>query len=309
MIPHGGELAALTTATLWAVTSVLFTLAGRTLPPTTLNFVRTGFAALLLALTLFLTAGHFWPAAPPARLFDLALSGLIGLAIGDNLLFHGYQWIGPRLTSLLMTFVPPISALLAWIHLGERLTPADLVGMALVLGGVGWVVVERGPRVAPAQVEAPPPAPPSPSRHRTLGVLCGIGGALCQSVGAIFAKRGMTAIDPLPATLVRMVSAAAVLALVLLVTGRGAKARPSRFTSRLAALILVASFLGPYLGVWLSLVSLHRTRAGIALTLMAMSPILVIPIARFVLGERPTRRAIAGTFIAVSGVAWLLLRS
>jgi drug/metabolite transporter (DMT)-like permease len=77
----------------------------------------------------------------------------------------------------------------------------------------------------------------------------------------------------------------------------------------LAALTLSASFLGPYLGVWLSLVSLHRTRAGIALTLMAMSPILVIPVSRFALGERPTRRAIAGTLMAVCGAAWLLLRS
>jgi drug/metabolite transporter (DMT)-like permease len=311
MIP--GEIAALSTAALWAVTSILFTLAGRALPLTLLNFVRTGLAAGLLALTLLLTTGQLWPAAArSARVFDLALSGLIGLAIGDNLLFHGYQWIGPRLTSLLMTLVPPISAIIAWLHLGERLTPADLVGMALVLGGGGWVVVERGPSQAGAASEPGPEDRPSSHerhRHRTLGVLCGIGGALCQSVGAIFAKRGMTAIAPLPATLVRMVAAAAALALVLLVTGRAASARPGLWSKRLAALTLSASFLGPYLGVWLSLVSLHRTRAGIALTLMAMSPILVIPVSRFALGERPTRRAIAGTLMAVCGAAWLLLRS
>jgi drug/metabolite transporter (DMT)-like permease len=302
---HAGELAALTTGLLWAFTSVMFTLAGRRIPLTALNLLRTGLAAIFLALTLWLATGSPWPAsAPTPRIFDLALSGLIGLAIGDNLLFHGYQWIGPRLSSLLMTLVPPISATIAWIHLGERLDPADLTGMALVLGGVVWVIAER---------RSPAPATPhlaggphGPSRHRTLGVLCGIGAAISQSVGAIFAKQGMAAIDPLPATLIRMVTAFGVLAVVLLVTGRTPAIFAPLKSRRVLALTLSASLLGPYLGVWLSLVGLHRTAAGVALTLMAMTPIFVIPVSRYALGEQPTRRAIAGTILAVAGVALLL---
>jgi drug/metabolite transporter (DMT)-like permease len=299
VISHRGELAALGTALLWSITSVLFTLAGRRIPPTTLNLLRTGLAAIFLTSTLFLLTGHPWPQdAPPARVLDLVLSGLIGLALGDNFLFHGYQWIGPRLTSLLMTLVPPISATIAWVHLHERLDPPALLGMAMVLGGVAWVVAERHPEAATI----------APSRHRALGVLCGIGGAMCQSVGAIFAKRGMTAIDPLPATLIRMVSAFAALAVVFLVLGK-APATPSRIRSRPAlGLTLIASLLGPYLGVWFSLVALHYTKAGIALTLMAMSPIFVIPISRRVLGEHASRRAFAGAILAVTGVALLLRR-
>ena len=304
MSSHAGEVAALTTGCIWAFTSILFTLAGRRLPLTALNLLRTGLATLFLALTLLVVTGRAWPTgAPTGSVLTLALSGLIGLAIGDNLLFHGYQWIGPRLSSLLMTLVPPISATIAWVQLGERLDPADRTGMALVLGGVVWVIAERRP-AAPAADSSP--GTRAPARHRTLGVLCGIGAALSQSVGAIFAKRGMSAIDPLPATLIRMVTAFMVLALSLLVTRRTPAIFAPLRSRRVLAITLVASLLGPYLGVWLSLVALHRTEAGVALTLMAMTPIFVIPVSRFVLGERPTWRAVAGTVLAVAGVALLL---
>jgi drug/metabolite transporter (DMT)-like permease len=303
--PHAGELAALTTGFCWACSSILFTLAGRRLPLTALNLLRTGLGALLLALTLLLITGRAWPGVAPSRqVLELGLSGLIGLAIGDNLLFHGYQWIGPRLSSLLMTLVPPISATIAWLHLGERLEPADLGGMALVLSGVVWVIAERRPAAPPAMT--PAAGAPSPSRHRTLGVLCGIGAAICQSLGAIFAKRGMAAIEPLPATLIRMVTAFGVLALALLVTRRTFASFAPLRERRVLGTTLAASLLGPYLGVWLSLFALHRTEAGVALTLMALTPIFVIPTSRHTLGEHTTRRAIAGTVLAVAGVALLL---
>ncbi|HWN82436.1 MAG TPA: DMT family transporter, partial [Candidatus Udaeobacter sp.] len=208
-----------------------------------------------------------------------------------------------RLSSLVMTLVPPISATIAWLHLGERLDAPDLAGMALVLGGVVWVIAERRPAPAAA---SPAAGEHSPTRRRTLGIACAIGAALCQSVGAIFAKQGMTAIDPLPATLIRMVTAFLVLSLALLVTRRTPTLFAPLRSRRVLAQTLAASFLGPYIGVWLSLVSLHRTAAGVALTLMAMTPIFVIPIGRYLLGEQPTRRAIAGTVLAVAGVALLL---
>lgn len=297
MSSHTGELAAITTAALWTVTSVLFTLAGRQVPAMAVNLVRTAAGGLLLAATLYLTTGAIWPAgAPPARLLDLALSGFVGLALGDTLLFQSYAWIGPRLASLMMALAPPLSALGAFAFLGERLGVMALVGMALTLGGIVWVIEERTP------------APGFHPQHRALGLVFGFGGALCQAGGAILAKRGMQDLDPLPATLVRMVSALAALALAALLSGRLPHLLPRSARTRFLALILAASVLGPYLGVWLSLVSIKLTETGVALTLMALTPILVIPLSARVFGERPTLRAIAGTVLAVAGVIVLLRR-
>jgi len=295
---HAGEIAALATAALWSMTSVLFTLAGRYAPAFAINTIRTIAASLLLGGTLWATTGAAWPAgAPPARLADLALSGVVGLAIGDTLLFQSYAWIGPRLASLMMALAPPLSALGAFALLGERLGTIGWIGMALTLGGIIWVIEERVPT---------PGLHPS---HRTLGLLAALGGALCQAGGAILAKRGMQALDPLPATLVRMTAATIVLALATALFGRGAPHLRTAFrTPRFLALIGAASLLGPYLGVWLSLVSLKLTETGVALTLMALTPILVIPLSARVFGERPTIRAIAGTVLAVAGVVVLLRR-
>jgi drug/metabolite transporter (DMT)-like permease len=294
---HAGEVAALTTAALWSVSSVLFTLAGRHVPAFAVNLVRTAAGGFLLAATLWLTTGVIWPAgATRAPVTDLALSGLVGLAVGDTLLFQSYAWIGPRLASLMMALAPPLSALGAFAFLGERLGGMAVLGMALTLGGIVWVIGER----IPASGFHP--------RHRALGLLCGFGGALCQAGGAILAKRGMQALDPLPATLVRMMSALVALALFAMLSRRLPHAFPGIRKARFLGLILAASVIGPYLGVWLSLVSIKLTETGVALTLMAMTPIFVIPLSARVFGERPTLRAIAGTVLAVAGVVVLLRR-
>jgi drug/metabolite transporter (DMT)-like permease len=226
------------------------------------------------------------------------VSGVIGLAIGDTLLFQSYAWIGPRLATLLMALAPPMSAAIAWIGLGERLGGRALLGMALALSGIIWVVRERGTRRAAGTASA----------HRRLGILLGLGAAACQAIGAVLAKRGMLAVDPLPATLVRMVSAAAGILVAALASGHLPRALPALRAGRFLALALCASVLGPYLGVWLSLVSLKLTETGVALTLMAMSPILVIPLAARVFGERASARTVVGTVIAVAGVTILVSR-
>jgi drug/metabolite transporter (DMT)-like permease len=295
---HAGEIAALTTAALWSVTSVLFTLAGRHVPAFAINTIRTIAATLLLGCTLWIATGAVWPVAAPApRLADLALSGLVGLALGDTLLFQSYTWIGPRLASLMMALAPPLSALGALILLHERLGVLGWAGMALTLGGIVWVVAERVPT---------PGFHPS---HRALGLLAALGGAVCQAGGAILAKRGMQVLDPLAATLVRMTAAAVALTLAAACFRPGAPRLRAAFRSpRFVALIGAASLLGPYLGVWFSLVSLKLTEIGVALTLMALTPILVIPLSARVFGERPSFRTIAGTVLAVAGVVVLLRR-
>jgi drug/metabolite transporter (DMT)-like permease len=65
---------------------------------------------------------------------------------------------------------------------------------------------------------------------------------------------------------------------------------------------------GPFLGVWLSLIAIQRTEVGVASTLMGLSPIFLLPIGYLVFSERFGWRAVSGTMIAMVGV-WLLFHS
>ena len=68
----------------------------------------------------------------------------------------------------------------------------------------------------------------------------------------------------------------------------------------------IATVLG-VVGIWLSLISVTHTMAGIGATLMGVSPILMLPLAYIAYGDRPGRAAIAGTFAAALGASCLFL--
>ncbi len=144
---------------------------------------------------------------------------------------------------------------------------------------------------------------------KTKGIILGIISALGQAVGLILAKRGFSnGIDPLSATILRMLPAAAILWAFALVTKR---LRPiiQAFNEKKAMLATFGgSIVGPYLGVWLANVAVKNTETGVASTLLATVPILVIPMVIIVHKTKPSFRAVIGTFIAVFGVALLFLR-
>ncbi len=296
-MPLLGELAALTTATLWAAGSILFTIAGRRAGSFALNLARITLALLALSLILLATRGLAWaPGAGSRSVVILAVSGLIGLTLGDWALFEALVFVGPRLATLLMTLAPPFAALLAIPLLGETLRPVAWLAMALIMTGVTWVVLERSPT-------------PIPRGYRVRGVAFGVLGALGQGLGLVLSKVGMgTVVDPLPATAIRMAAATAGVWTLALVTGRF-RSLPVLLrdpTARWAT--LGATFVGPVFGVWLSLVAVRLTKTGIAATLMATTPVLVLPLLIFLQKEKVSRRAAAGALVAVAGVGVLFLR-
>lgn len=293
-----GEIAALTTAMMWSFGSLLFAVVADRAGAFALNIFRItlAFGVLTLFVTLSGLGATFpWPGRHPGVPW-LIVSGVIGLAIGDFGYFGALQRLGPRLATLLAAFAPPITAVLGWFLLHESLGPPALAGMGLVLAGVAWVVLER-------------PATPAPPGHRVQGVLLGVMAAACQAVGLVLAKRGMgTTIDPLQATAVRMGSAMIAVWGIALVTrqlgspGRVWRDRPARLAA------FGATFLGPVFGVWLSLVAARHTHAGIAATLMATVPVLILPLVVIFRKERVSLRAALGAVVTVGGVALIFLR-
>lgn len=292
-----GELAALTTATLWAFGSLFFTVVARRVGVLALNTFRISLAFPLLLLLLLATGKSAnFPAHDDPALLWLGVSGLIGLSLGDLGTFGSMTRLGPRVATLLGALAPPITALLAVVFLDEGLPTIAVIGMGLTLAGVVWVVLER-------------PAVDIPRGHRVQGVLLGLLSAVCQAVGLILARKGMgQTVDPLAATTVRMGAA------VFGVWAAALFARrldgPWRLVADRTALkaALVATVLGPVLGVWLSQVALQKTGPGVAATLMSTTPLLILPIVVVAQRERVSPRAAIGAVVAVAGVALLFLR-
>lgn len=307
-----GQLAGLGTALCWVFTSFLFAAASRSIGSGAVNLLRTLFALLLLLPLNALLLGEWWPNASSASLAWLAASGIVGLALGDQFLFAALVDLGPRLATLLMTLAPAIAAVVAWWLLGEVLSAVAVAGMLTTLGGIAWVVRER-----PAAGDRPLRATSPQARAR--GLLLGVLAAAGQGVGYAFAKTGMVAgveagagVDPLAAQLIRISAAAiALLAAWMLfgprrwLVGGDWRSRPPQLSRRAIGAIAGGTLLGPVGGVWLSLIAVRQLEAGVAATLTAISPVLVLPFARVIDKERITLRAAAGAAVAIAGVAIL----
>jgi drug/metabolite transporter (DMT)-like permease len=296
-MPFLGELAALATATFWAGGSLLFTVAARRAGSFALNAARLTAALLVLTLLLLATRGLAWaPGAGSRELLLLGGSGLIGLTLGDWGYFSSMVAVGPRLTTLLMTLAPPLTALLAVPILHERIGPWGASGMILTLAGVVWVIGERMPT-------------PVPRGHRIRGVILGVAGSFGQALGLVLSKLGMgEVVDPLPATAIRMAAATAGIWILVLLAGKARRVQGLLRDPIARSATLGATILGPVLGIWLSLVAVRHTQTGIAATLMATTPLLILPLVRIFHGERISRRAVLGAMISVVGVAVLVLR-
>lgn len=300
-----GYLAGVATALFWTATSLFFTAAARRMGVTVLNTVRIGFALLLLSVTHRLLNGYWMPKALPGQAMFLALSGIVGLVIGDQASFSAYCQIGPRLATLVMTSSPLWAALFGWTVLGERLSVLALVGMATTSFGIMWVILERSNAAL---------AEPTPMRLR--GYILALIGAICQAGGLLLSKQGMghgwlppdQHISPQTATLLRMIFAALAMVPVALLHHHGVRRRRRldvRIGTWRGGLIFAAcgAVVGPFLGVWMSLVASDRIPLGIAQMLCSMTPVFLLPIAALFHGERITSRSVLGVLLAVGGTA------
>lgn len=296
-MPFIGEIAALTAAFFWGSTTFLFNFAGKKIGAFPINVLRVFFACILLGLTLYIQEGYFYPvSAPHHASFWLGISGVIGLAIGDGALFFSILCIGPRLATLILALAPPFTTVIAWLFLGETLSIYALLGITLTLTAIVWVVSERQPRL-------------NFPKNKTAGILYGIIAALGQGLGVIFAKIGLESnIDTMSATLLRMMPASAALWLMALFIKQAKPAVLAFKNKHVIGAIVLGTIFGPFLGVWLSIVAVKYTAAGIASTLLSTVPVLIIPLEIIFFRRIPSPRAIIGTVLAIVGVALIFMR-
>jgi drug/metabolite transporter (DMT)-like permease len=299
-LAYTGEIAALITSLLFSIGPTYFTLAGQRVGSVIVNRVRLLLAVLFLAITHWIVYGQPLPlSATPESWFWLGLSGLIGLALGDAALFQAFVVLGTRLTMLVFSLSPVISAGVAWLFLGETLSAVQILGIAVTLGGILMVVLQRGNHSTR----------PRDKRQYLIGLLLALLGAIGQALGLITAKKGLGASFPaLSGQVIRMAAGAAAIWLIPLLRGKVAiTVKSLREQPRAFRHIVIATLVGPFAGVFFSLVAVQFAPVGIASTLMSLPPIFLLPISYFVFKERFGWQVILGTIVALLGVGILFL--
>jgi drug/metabolite transporter (DMT)-like permease len=308
-MPYAGELSALATAVCWSFTAIFFSEAGRRIGSFRVNSIRLLFAVAIYSVVLLVTTGRLFPETlTQGQVFWLALSGLIGLVIGDGCGFKALVMIGPRLTTLLWGTAPIMATIISWPFLGEQLHLVHLSGILITIGGVSWVVAERRFRNG-NHFNLQADHPDSGTLFR--GVLLGLLAALGQAAGLVLSKHAMLnegpMLDPLPASFLRMLSSAIMIWAFAALRGKVMDTLRGFKDSRAMFFAVGGAVFGPFLGVWTSLIAVVYIPAGIAATLNATTPIWIIPNVMLYYKEKVSLRAVFGAIVAVGGVAILFL--
>jgi drug/metabolite transporter (DMT)-like permease len=298
------ELAGLGTALLWASSAMCWAVLSRRINPTAVSTVRLVFAVAALAAIHCARYDLPWPTGLSSTAFwVLCLSGVVGAGLGDLFYFHSLRRIGPRLTMTICALTPVAAALLALLPpIRERMSGQEVIGMALAIGGVIWVVSEKHGRTA---------WPSTPASFRQ-GVILSILSVLCLAVSFISARLGMNAFTAAPvpafsATLLRVTAACLWTFGLVAVTGQTRETAVAFRHRRDFAWLLLGVTVGPVCGIWMSMVALQGAATGVASTLICLSPLFLIPMSWIAYGERPTVGRIVATIIALGGVACMML--
>ena len=301
-----GEIISLVVAFSWTITALFAEVGSKRLGSLQMNVIRMLLSLLMLGATLWWFTGSPYPLYADGQAWLwLSLSGFVGYLLGDYCLFNSYIWIGSRFGQLFMTLAPPTAALFGWILLGETLAWNALLGMLVTLTGIGISVLNKGTSNK-FSLKLP-----------LKGVLFGIGAGVGQGVGLVLSKVGMnyyemsipvgeemvTDLLPFASTFIRAVTGA-----VGFLCLRGVQkqfhtlATSVRDFKGMNAAVW-ATITGPFIGVSLSLMAVQYTEAGIASTLMALTPVFIIWPAHFFFGQKVTFKEVIGACISVAGVS------
>jgi len=305
--------AALLTTVFFSLSAVTANRSVRYMGGNEANFWRLLFAATLLGIF-----SHLWGVGLAGEFLPwFLLSGLIGFGLGDLALFQAYPRIGSRLTVLLVhCLAAPMAMAAEWLWLGNAVNIVEIACGFTVLAGLAVALI--------------PPKSTQPTERRWFsGVLFATMAAMGQGGGAVVSRKAYAVAEAtdfpllgvtggLNATYQRILAGLAIAAVGVLLARRHAVFahfgrlynKPANITSKTQwtnawPWILLNGLAGPTLGVACFQWALQTTKSGVVLPIVALTPLVVVPFARYLEGEMPSRRSAIGGVIAVLGVVLL----
>lgn len=318
-----GELIALFVAVSWTATALFAEVGSKRMGSLPFNTIRMTMSLLFLTLTLWLVMGVPYPRyADGGTWWWLLLSGLVGYVIGDYCLMQGYIHIGSRFGQLFMTLSAPTAAITGRILLGERMRTGAIIGMIITLSGIALSILSKTDGTDNHKLHFKLPAK---------GIFYAAMAGICQGFGLVLSKVGLThydaalealniakdtvmegAILPLPASISVPFAATTIrayigitgffLALVIFNKDGLQQLRHAANDRKAMWCVLASTVFGPFIGVSASLLATMYTSAGIAQTLFALTPILIIAPAAILFHQKVTFREVIGAIISVTGV-------
>ncbi|MEZ8336400.1 DMT family transporter [Vibrio cyclitrophicus] len=294
-----GELAAIGAAIVWAFATWIYGQFGHRFSAMQLNIVKGVVASgmMLLVMPLIpmpefeMSANHFW---------ILAISGVIGIAIGDSAYFAALKRIGANKTLLLESLAPPLSGVLALMFLGAALTLQSWLGVVITTLAVTFVVFQPSQSV---NGEAD-----SKNKAQWSGIGFGLVASVCQASGVVISHYALVAgdIPPLLGALIRLTIGVFVVMLIIpFVESKPYSSMKKdlwEMTKFDKLWLLGAIFVGTFLALWLQQVALKNANPAIAQTLIATSPVFILVI--YVLkGEKISKQSVIGTLAALGGIS------
>jgi drug/metabolite transporter (DMT)-like permease len=303
MQDHFGEIAGVLTAVFWTVTSLAFESAGKKVGSLSVNLIRLVMAFFFIGIYSWIARGFFFPS--DATWFQwkwLALSGIIGFVIGDLLLFQAFVVLGARISMLMMALAPPFAALIGWLLLDEVLEAKSWFGMAVTMIGIVIVILKREKTEKNGAI-----VKKIKSSYSIPGILLALGGALGQAAGLVISKKGMGEYDAFSAAQIRVLTGIVGFTILFFFMRRWSKVWEAVQHASAMKRITLGAVFGPFLGVSFSLIAVQHTQAGIAATLMAIVPVLIIGPSILLFKEKVNWKEILGATVTVAGVAMFFL--
>ena len=287
-----GELAALGAALCWAFSGVISTEPIRKIGAFAFNRLR-----MILVLFMLIIISWFnsnWEIYSIEILNTLLISGLVGIFIGDTALFNSIKILGPSRSAVIFSLNAPLTILMSWFFLNEKLKILTLFGCISVLVGVLIAILGRKTDYS-FNLDAI-------QGKLLFGVFFGIIAAFGQALGSIIAKPAMVSgIDPFMASGIR-VSITTVAYIFFSLFYKESKKNLSNYSLKLLFHILISGFLAMVLGMTLLLFSLTSSKTGIAATLSSTTPIIILPILWIKTKKAPPLIAWVGAFISIVGI-------
>jgi len=294
---HLGEMAALAAALCWTITAVSFETAGKKVGSISVNLIRLILAFVLISIYNLFSRGMILPIdASSSTWLWLTFSGIIGFVIGDLFLFQAFVEVGSRISMLIMSTVPPITAITGFLIMGEKITTLGLAGMVITILGIAIVILTKNPDDKKVRLS-----------HPIKGLVFAFIGAIGQAFGLVFSKFGMGSYDPFAATQIRIIAAIIGFSIVITILKKWGELLMAFKNRRAMQHISIGSLFGPFIGVSLSLLAVQHASTGIVSTITSITPILLIPVSIIAFKEKVFPRELLGAIITLFGISLLFI--
>jgi len=289
---HAGEAFSLAAALVWAVAVVLYKKVSDTVHPIALNLFKNAFSLALFVPTSLLAGGSGLGSIAGRDLFALVASGVLGIAISDTYLFKALQTLGAGLYAIVVCLYVGLVVALSFVFLGERLTPLQFAGVAVIAVAIAVAVYE-------------PDRSHRERRQVLLGLAYGVVAMLSVAISVVLMKSALGRVAVFDTIVLRVGSG--FVALLPFAVGRAggrvlATLRGPHWTS-----MLWGSFLGMYGATLLWVLGMKYTLASVASSLNQLSNVFVFVLAVLFLHERLTARKVAGILVATAGAMLVIL--